>query len=797
MKLPYGPHVLSFTLLGLLIFTGLQAYAQQEYTIRGTVTDRDTGETIWGANVVVPDLKTGVTTNEYGFYSLTLPEGSHRLIISYLGYTSVSQDLVITADTRQDFLLSEEVSQLDEVVVTQNVEKNSIRAPQMSVNTLTARTIKQVPVVLGEPDVIRSILLLPGVSNAGEGASGFNVRGGSADQNLILLDEAIVFNSSHLFGLFSVFNPDAIKDLKLFKGGIPARYGGRLSSVLDIYQREGNTKRFKMNGGLGAVSSKLLLEGPLVKDRGSFLLAGRASYAHLFLQAAGEENLAYFYDLNTKVSHRLDDNNQLFLSGYFGRDVFQLSEAFKNQYGNSVANLRWNHLFSDKLFSNLSLIYSDYTYGLEFDAFGFEWESHIINFNLKYDFRHYLTNRLTLDYGINNIYYHFKPGEIRPNSPDSGIVEDEFTNKYGNEFAAYLDVDHKVSDRLSLRYGLRWSHFNRLGQHEFKVYEDDRPVLYNSVFQIYEGADPIRIDRFRRGESISKFNNLEPRLSASYLIGEDASFKGSYNRMAQYLHLITNTNSPTPLDVWAPSGPYLKPQILDQYALGFYQDLANQEYSLELEAFYKDIRNRIDFIDGANLIANEDIEQVILNGEARAYGLEVLVRKNRGRLKGWIAYTLSRSEQRTPGRTPEEPGINNGNWYRALFDRPHDISINASLELSDRWSLGGNFIYQTGIPTNLPVGQVQQLGLTIPVYEGRNESRLTDYHRLDLSATLTPRRNKDRKWQSEWVFGFYNIYNRRNAASYAFEENPTTGQNEAIRTAIFGIVPAISYNFRF
>lgn len=776
---------------------GLQAYAQQEYTIRGTVTDRDTGETIWGANVVVPDLKTGVTTNEYGFYSLTLPEGSHRLIISYLGYTSVSQDLVITADTRQDFLLSEEVSQLDEVVVTQNVEKNSIRAPQMSVNTLTARTIKQVPVVLGEPDVIRSILLLPGVSNAGEGASGFNVRGGSADQNLILLDEAIVFNSSHLFGLFSVFNPDAIKDLKLFKGGIPARYGGRLSSVLDIYQREGNTKRFKMNGGLGAVSSKLLLEGPLVKDRGSFLLAGRASYAHLFLQAAGEENLAYFYDLNTKVSHRLDDNNQLFLSGYFGRDVFQLSEAFKNQYGNSVANLRWNHLFSDKLFSNLSLIYSDYTYGLEFDAFGFEWESHIINFNLKYDFRHYLTNRLTLDYGINNIYYHFKPGEIRPNSPDSGIVEDEFTNKYGNEFAAYLDVDHKVSDRLSLRYGLRWSHFNRLGQHEFKVYEDDRPVLYNSVFQIYEGADPIRIDRFRRGESISQFNNLEPRLSASYLIGADASFKGSYNRMAQYLHLITNTNSPTPLDVWAPSGPYLKPQILDQYALGFYQDLANQEYSLELEAFYKDIRNRIDFIDGANLIANEDIEQVILNGEARAYGLEVLVRKNRGRLKGWIAYTLSRSEQRTPGRTPEEPGINNGNWYRALFDRPHDISINASLELSDRWSLGGNFIYQTGIPTNLPMGQVQQLGLTIPVYEGRNESRLTDYHRLDLSATLTPRRNKDRKWQSEWVFGFYNIYNRRNAASYAFEENPTTGQNEAIRTAIFGIVPAISYNFRF
>jgi len=781
----------------LFLFYSALGLAQQEYTLSGTVTDEATGETVLGASIAVPELKTGVITNEYGFFSLTLPSGTHKIIISYLGYTTISREVTLNQNTKLELTMSEEANQLEEVVVVQNVEKNSIRTPQMSVNKLTSKTIKKIPTVLGEPDVIRSILLLPGVSNAGEGASGFNVRGGGADQNLILLDEAIVFNTSHLFGFFSVFNTDAIKDLKLYKGGIPARYGGRLSSVLDIYQREGNKKEFKMNGGIGAISSKLLLEGPIVKDKGSFLLAGRSSYAHLFLQAAGEENLASFYDLNTKISYKLNDNNNVFLSGYFGRDNFQIGDSFVNTYGNTVANVRWNHLFSEKLFSNLSLIYSDYYYGLELDVRGFEWESHIINFNLKYDLKHYISKNITLDYGINNIYYRFRPGEIRPNSEDSGINEEEFTNKYGNEFAAYIDADHKISDKLSIRYGLRWSYFNRLGQDEFNVYENDTPVLYNEEFQIYQGADPIRVDSFDRGESLAEFNNFEPRLALSYLLNEDTSLKLSYNRMSQYLHLLSNTNSPTPLDVWTPSGPYVDPQILDQYAVGFYKDFANQAYSLEMEVFYKDIENRIDYIDGADLIANEDIEQVILNGEARAYGLEFLLRKNRGPLTGWIAYTLSRSEQRTPGRTPIEPGINNGDWYPALFDRPHDIAVNGSYTLNDKWAINGNFIYQTGIPTNLPIGQVQQLGLTVPIYGGRNESRLTDYHRLDLSATLTPRKNKGRKWKTEWVFGFYNIYNRRNAASYSFEENRETGQNEAIRTAIFGIIPAISYNFKF
>jgi len=770
--------------------------AQNAFTLSGSVQDEFNGETILGANVLIPELGIGSVTNEYGYYSVQVPEGKHVVVVSYLGYKTVEQEIEIAKDTKLNFIIEEETSQLEAVTIEQNIEKNNIRKPEMSVNRLSSKTIKKIPVVLGEPDVIKSLLLLPGVSNAGEGASGFNVRGGAADQNLVLLDEAIIFNTSHLFGFFSVFNPDAIKDLRLYKGGIPAKYGGRLSSVLDIYQREGNKKEFKMNGGIGLLSSRLLLEGPLEKDKGSFLVAGRTSYAHLFLLAAGEENTASFYDLNTKLSYKFNSNNSLYLSGYFGRDNFQIADSFINNYGNTVGNLRWNHLFNDKLFSNLSLIYSDYYYGLEIAVAGFEWESNIINFNLKYDFNHYISNKLKLDYGINNIYYRFNPGEITPDSEDSGVNAEKFTNKYANEFAAYIDAEHQVTDKLTLKYGLRWSYFNRLGQDKFNVYEDDNPLLFNEQFQIYQGAEPIATESFKRSESLAEFDNFEPRFALSYMLREDASLKVSYNRMAQYLHLLSNTNSPTPLDVWTPSGPYIKPQLLDQVAAGYYKDFDNGMFSLETEVFYKDIRNRIDYIDGADLIANEDIEQVILNGEARAYGLEVLVRKNRGKLTGWIAYTLSKSEQRTPGRNANEPGINNGDWYNSLWDRPHDISVNASYELSDKWSFNSNFIFQTGIPTNLPVGQVEQLGLTVPIYEGRNESRLSAYHRIDVAATFTPKIIKNRKWQAEWVFSIYNLYDRRNAASYTFQENEN-GQNEAIRTSIFGIVPSVSYNFKF
>jgi len=780
----------------ILAFQSL-VFSQNKFTLKGLITDGGTTETLIGVNVIIPELGTGTVTNEYGFYSITLNEGTYQLQISYLGYKTITQTLELNSNKTIDFKLEESTESLDEIVITENVEKINIKKPQMSVNSLSIKTIKQMPVVLGEVDVIKSITLLPGVTNAGEGASGFNVRGGSADQNLILLDEAIIFNSSHLFGFFSVFNPDAIKDIKLYKGGIPAKYGGRVSSVLDIYQKEGNNEQFKVNGGIGLVSSRLLAEGPLKKGKGSFLVGGRSSYAHLFLPLFDLDNVAYFYDLNTKLSYRLNDNNSVYLSGYFGRDVFSLGESFTNTYGNSVLNFRWNHLFSDKLFSNLSLIYSDYYYGLTLDFIGFDWESGIRNFNLKYDLKHYISNNFKLEYGLNSIYYKFNPGEITPIDDDSPINADKLIDKYAFENAVYLDAEHKLSDKLSVAYGARFSTFHRLGQDELNVYQDDNPVIFNDELQIYEKADPIGTESSSRGDVLESFANIEPRASLAYQLNETSSVKASYNRMSQYLHLLSNTSSPTPLDVWAPSGPFIEPQLLDQYAVGYFKSFNDNAYSLEVETFYKDIQNRIDYIDGANLIANDAIEQVILNGEARAYGLEVLLRKNEGRLKGWLAYTLSRSEQRTPGRTPEETGINNGQWYNTPWDRTHDITLTGNYELNKKWSVSANFLYQTGIPATFPNGQYEFNGLTIPVFEARNSSRLPDYHRLDLSVNYNPNPDSQKRFKGEWVFGLYNIYNRRNAASITFAENRMTGVNEATRLAIFGIVPAITYNFKF
>ena len=783
----------------LFLFVAQIFFSQEKVTINGTVYDNNSNETLIGVSLYFPELKTGTTTNEYGFYSITVPKGNYKIQVSYLGFKSIIENLNLTVNVTKNFKLEEETESLDEIIIESDIEKLNIKTPQMSVNKLTAATIKQIPVVLGESDIIKSIILLPGVTSAGEGASGFNVRGGAADQNLILLDEAIVFNSSHVFGFFSVFNPDVIKDVKLYKGGIPARYGGRLSSVLDIYQKEGNSKEFKLTGGIGLVSSRLLAEGPIEKEKSSFLIGGRASYAHLFLPLFDNDNTAYFYDLNSKVNYRFNEKNNLFLSTYFGKDVFGISDNFVNKYGNNVLNLRWNHLFSDKLFSNLSLIYSDYFYGLTLDFVGFEWDSGITNFNLKYDFKHYLNNTFTLNYGINNIYIKFNPGEIIPNRPDSGIQPEKLIDKYANEFAAYIDAEHRISDKLTLQYGLRFSNFTRLGQDELNVYANNEAVIYNQQFKKYESASPTGTESFSRSDVLASFNNFEPRFSLSYLLSDESSVKLSYNRMAQYLHLLSNTASPTPLDVWAPSGRFIKPQLLDQFAAGYFKSIKGGDYSLETEVFYKNIQNRIDYINGANLIANNEIETVILNGQARAYGLEVLFKKNEGNFKGWLAYTLSRSEQQTPGRNANEPGINQGKWYSTPFDKTHDLSLNASYELSKKWTFNANFLFQTGQPTNYPVGQYEVQGLNVPIFDDdrRNADRLPAYHRFDISATLTPEKNKNRKWQAEWVFGIYNLYGRQNAASINFRQNRETLRNEAIQTSIFGIVPSVTYNFKF
>ena len=583
----------------------------------------------------------------------------------------------------------------------------------------------------------------------------------------------------------------------MYKGGIPAEYGGRVSSVLDIYQRDGNSKEFKMQGGIGAISSRLLAEGPIVKDKGSFLVGARSSYAHLFLKLTDNENSAYFYDLNTKLSYSLNDRNKLLLSGYFGRDVFNISQNFENTYGNAVFNLRWNHIFSDNIFTNLSVIYSDYYYGLNLNFVGFNWDSGIKNLNIKYDFNHYINDRLQLKYGIQNTYYEFNPGEIEPIDEDSGINYFKLINKYALENAFYISSEHKLSEKLSAEYGLRLSNFFRLGQDEVNTYENDNPVEYDADRDIYREADILESSESSRSEVLKTFTNLEPRLALAYAFNDEQSVKLSYNRMVQYLHLISNTSSPTPLDVWAPSGKYIDPQILDQYAVGYFQNFKDAEYSLEIESFYKQIDNRIDYIDGANLIANNAIERVVLSGESRAYGLEVLLRKNSGRLTGWLGYTLSRSEQRTPGRNPSEPGINNGDWYNTNYDKTHDLSITSSYDLSEKWQLNANFIFQTGLATTYPNAQYEYEGITIPVYGERNGERLPSYHRLDLSATFNPSKGKNKKIESYWNFGIYNVYNRQNAYSISFRENSNTGENEAVRLSLFGIIPSITYNFKF
>lgn len=787
----------TFFLFILTIFT---SFAQEKFTLSGTVSDSKNNETLIGVNIYIHTLKIGTTTNEYGFYSLSAPQGEYVVEISYVGYQSIQKNIILNQNTKSNFSITEgNGEELQEVIITENKGKINVKSPEMSVNKLSISTIKKMPVVLGEVDVLKSILLLPGVTNAGEGASGFNVRGGGADQNLILLDEAMIFNSSHVFGFFSVFNPDAIKDLKLYKGGIPARYGGRASSVLEIYQKDGSSKDFHMNGGIGLISSRLLAEGPLVKDKGSFLIGGRASYAHLFLKLSEENknNAAYFYDLNTKLSYKLNDNNSVYLSGYFGRDVFLLNKSFTNTYGNSILNLRWNHLYSNKLFSNLSLIYSDYYYGLDLDFVGFKWDSGIKNYNLKYDFKHYLSDKLKLNYGVNGIYYEFNPGTIKPTGEDSGINPDQLDKKYAFEPSVYLDAESQLSEKITVAYGLRYSLFYRLGSSTINYYDNNEAVVFNDNLQIYEKGTPTSTKYFGQNKVIQKYDNLEPRFSVSYQLNEDQAIKASYNRMAQYLQLISNTSSPTPLDVWMPSDTYIKPQLADQVAVGYFRNIYDDAYSLEVETFYKKIQNRLDYIDGADLIANEAIEQVILNGHMRSYGLEIMVRKNKGRFNGWISYTLSKSEQQTQGRTPEEPGINNGEWYSSAYDKTHNLAITSAYNLNEKWSFGANFALQSGQPVTYPNGQYEYLGITVPSYGLRNENRLPAYHHLDISATLTPRKNKDRNWKGEWVFSIYNLYNRMNAASINFRQNVDTGVNEAVQLSIFGVVPAVSYNFKF
>jgi len=762
-------------------------------TLSGYISDRASGEALIGANIVIEGQAIGGSTNQYGFYSISLPTGSYQINASYLGYQPTTIDLNLTSARKLNIELVPATVEGEEVVITGEAADQNVQSMEIGVEKLDVQIIKQVPVVLGEVDVLKTIQLLPGVSQVAEGSAGFNVRGGSADQNLVLLDEAPVYNASHLFGFFSVFNNDATKDVKLYKGGIPAQYGGRISSVLDVRQKEGNSKEFAASSGIGLISSRLLLEGPIQRDRGSFMLAGRRSYADVFLKLSGNNNTAFFYDLNFKSNYQLSENDRLYASGYFGRDRFELADILGTNWGNSAFTLRWNHLFNDRLFSNFTAIYSNYDYSLDILSSGSEynWKSNIINTHLKADATFFINNNYRLEFGGGSIFYNFQPGSIKP-IKNSGVIPTALDKKFALESAGYLSLEQKLSSRLSMTYGLRFSNFMRLGDQILRQYANDAPVIFDPLTQRYQDGLVIGETTYGNNERISTFSGLEPRLAARIILDRNSSIKLGYNRTRQYIHLISNTSSPTPLDIWAPSGPFIEPQISDQIAVGYFRNFASDRFETSIEGYYKDMQNQLDYIDGADLTVNNYLETELLSGQGRAYGAELSIRKKQGKLTGWLSYTLSRSERQVEGINEIDPGINNGEYYPSNFDRLHDLSFTTIYQRSKRVSFSGNFIFSTGRPSTYPGGRYRFSNLIIPQYEDRNQNRLPAYHRLDVAVSL------NEFWGGDWTFGIYNLYNRQNASSIRFrqnENNPLT--SEAVRLSFFGIVPSITYNLSF
>lgn len=788
---------LQFAIVGNNISVKQNVEKKQELNkLTGFIYDNEK-QPLPGVNVEI--LETGIqtSTDEDGKFSFRLPSGNYTLSATYIGFEKKEKKVGLFKNTSLSLEINSNTEMLQEVVISQNKKATDIRKPQMSVSSLTGKEIKQIPVAMGEPDLLKSLMTLPGVTNSGELSSGINVRGGAADQNLVLLNDAPIYSDSHMFGFFSIFNADVVKSLDLYKGGTPSKFGGRVSSILDVQQQTGNNDSIRVNGGIGLISSKLMVEGPAQKGKSSFMLAGRASYAHLFLKLADNDNSAMFYDINAQFNQKLNDNNSLHFSGYFGNDVFDIGNFFTSAYGNTMANINWKHTFSEDLQTSLMLFYSQYRFTLGIETENLDWDSGIDSYGLKYDWKQNIGEKFKLNYGVDATYYDFNPGTLRPIGGNSQFNYQQFQKKHALEPSAYFDVEQEITENLNLRYGLRYSLFYRFGSEEINLYADNNPVVYNPIFGIYEEAEAIGTKKYGKGDKMASFNNLEPRFALSYTLNEDQSIKASYNRMSQYLHIIANTQSPLPMNIWTPSGNYVKPQLLDQYAVGYFRNFSNKAYSLETEVFYKNIKNRIDYVDGADLFANENIEGSLLNGKARSYGLEILFRKNNGPLTGWVSYTLSRAEQKTTGRTPEEPGIADGDWYLSAHDKLHNLNITGSYEYNKKWSFNANFTLQSGRPVTFPNGYFDFAGIQVPNYAERNQNRLPAYHHLDVAATYIPKPDKKKGWQSEWVFSIYNLYGRKNAASIRFGTNEDSGLNEATRLSIFGIIPSVSYNFKF
>lgn len=763
----------------LLLSTGLFA---QKATLKGTIKDAANGEDLIGATLSIAELPgTGISSNAYGFYSLTLPKGKYTVRVQYLGYSTISEKINLDTDLSRNFELGTADNTLMEVQVKAEREDQNITKTEMSVTKLSPKDVKAVTVLFGEPDILKTIQLLPGVKSAGEGNSGFYVRGGTADQNLILLDEAPVYNASHLLGFFSVFNSDAIKDVTLYKGGMPAEFGGRTASVLDIRMKDGNNKNFGVSGGIGIISSKIAIEGPITKGKGSFIVSGRRTYADVFLKLSKNKSLResqlYFYDLNLKANYQITEKDRVYLSGYFGRDVFGAGNSFGFDWGNATGTVRWNHLFSDRLFSNTSLIYSqyDYKFNIASDSSSkFSIGSQIQDWNLKQDFSWFSNENNNFKFGFNVIRHNFLPGQIK--APENSSVNAlKLDQKYSYEGGAYFQNDWKINSDWSLNYGIRYSFFNYVGAGTAYTFDKEGNILTEK--------------KYKKGESIQYYGGWEPRISAKYQINAQSSIKASLNRNYQYLHLLSNSTTSAPTDIWVPSSNNIKPQIGDQLALGYFRNLNDNQFEFSIEAYYKDMQNLIDYRNGADLLLNSSVEAELVYGKGEAYGAEFFVRKNKGRLTGWVGYTLSRTLRKFDA-------IDGGKAYSARQDRIHDLSIVAMYDLNSKWKVSANWVFNTGDAVTFPSGRYYFEGTVVPYYTERNGYRFPNYHRLDLGLTREFRKRKNR--ESSLNISAYNAYGRRNAYSIAFrpkEGNPQ--QTEAVQTTLFRWIPSITYNFKF
>jgi len=753
----------------------------QDYVLNGYVSDSSSGERLIGSTIQVLDGGNSVSTNSYGYFSLSIPKGEVTVLVSHVGYEVELKTLSLHSDQRLDVELTRQSKVLDEVVISNQREQSILRSPQMGQTKLQIEELKNIPVIFGERDVLKTIQLLPGVTSGGEGSTDFYVRGGGGDQNLILLDEATVYNTSHLLGFFSTFNSDAIKDVSLYKGGIPAQFGGRASSVMDVKMLEGNKKDLRGEGGIGLIASRLKLEGPLKKGKSSFMLSGRRTYADLFLKLSKDKDInessLYFYDFNTKLNFELDDRNTLFVSGYFGRDAMSYSDLFSFDWGNRTATMRWNHIFNQKIFSNTSLIYSDFTYNVDVQASNadFEISSVIQNLNFKQDFDYYTSSNNKLKFGLHFLYRNVNPASISARE-NTGVNDLGIESRRGIELDGYASYEWKWNERISTITGLRINNFIALGPGTFYGFD----------------ADGIREseETYRSSDIVKHYLNLEPRWSMRYLLNAQSSIKASYNRVTQNLHKLTNTTSSLPTDQYVISSKNVKPQVVDQVSAGYFRHVFGERYELSIESYYKWMQNQIDFRNGADLQANVYLEGELLYGKGRSYGLEWILEKNKGRLSGWLSYTLSKSERQI------DP-INNGNWYNARQDRTHDLSLVLMYQLSEKWTLGSAFTYFTGNAVTFPRGKYEIENQTMYYYTDRNADRMPDYHRWDLSATYEPK-NDHKKWHSSWSFGVYNAYNRKNAYLIDFRENEINkNQIDTYRVALFGIIPSVTWNFKF